>query len=344
MPPRRRVAAFRPGSVAVSLVLHGAVLAALLLIPREPREQFGDGDPSYQLVFDGSAPQEQTAPMIGTEPPREQPADLPPPETPPETPPTNLPEAEPALVLPPAPEPPMAEAPTTPEPPPEQMPESAPESPPEPAPASPPSVRLETPPPLPSPFSPQATVPDLQLTPPPPLPPPPARPRPAPRPPLLAQRPPDPNRFPAPIDLNFGPAAGPTARLTAPRGSVASRSIDLSPGAARIGPNKAEAFFDARAARVGADWANGLQAYWRNHRYYPRQAVENGEDGTVLVELVVNRSGKVESVEVVSRSGSPWLDMAALSTWRRAQLAPFPHENTDPRMTITLTINYILLR
>ena len=82
----------------------------------------------------------------------------------------------------------------------------------------------------------------------------------------------------------------------------------------------------------------------RHAASFPRQAAESGEDGTVQVELVVNRLGKVESVEISRRSGSPWLDMAALSTWRSAQLAPFPAENTDPRVTITLTINYILLR
>lgn len=144
------------------------------------------------------------------------------------------------------------------------------------------------------------------------------------------------------MDLNFGQAA---SRVPpAPRGLVASRVIDLSLGAQKPGPNKSEAFFDARAAKVGADWANGLAAYWQRHRFYPRQAAENGEDGTVQVELVVNRLGKVESVEISRRSGSPWLDMAALSTWRNAQLAPFPAQNTDPWITMTLTINYILLR
>ncbi len=188
-------------------------------------------------------------------------------------------------------------------------------------------------------------MPDLKLDLPPQLAPLPRPvPRPVPRPMQQAQRrpAPDPNRFPDPIDLNFGPAA---ARVpAAPRGSVASRAIDLSLGAAKPGPNKSEAFFDARAAKIGADWANGLAAYWRAHRYYPRQAVESGEDGSVQVELVVNRLGKVESVQIKTRSGSPWLDMAAVGTWRNAQLAPFPRENTDETATITLTINYILLR
>ncbi len=190
--------------------------------------------------------------------------------------------------------------------------------------------------PLPPTLTPQSLAPDLALTVPPV--PPAAQPQ-----PQAQRRPaPDPLRFPAPIDLNYGNTA--SRASPAPRSSVASRAIDLSLGAPKPGPNKSEAFFDARAAKVGADWANTLAAYWRRHRFYPRQAAEKGEDGTVQVELVVNRLGKVESVEISSRSGSSWLDMAALSTWRNAQLAPFPAENTELRVTMTLTINYILLR
>lgn len=87
----------------------------------------------------------------------------------------------------------------------------------------------------------------------------------------------------------------------------------------------------------------GVRGYWLRHRYYPRQAAENGEDGTVDVELVVNRYGVVQSATVVSRSGSAFLDMAAVGTFRGAQLPPIPREIEAP-YTVTLTIHYILLR
>ncbi len=143
------------------------------------------------------------------------------------------------------------------------------------------------------------------------------------------------------MDLNFGRAS---SRAPAPRGSAGSRAIDFSLGTPKAGPNRSEAFFDARAANVGADWAQGLAEYWRRHRFYPQQAAENGEDGMVQISLVVNRLGRVQSVEVKTRSGSPWLDMAAVAVWRNAQLAPLPAENPNPTITISLTINYILLR
>jgi TonB family protein len=198
-----------------------------------------------------------------------------------------------------------------------------------------PAVRLAEPDST-TPLSPQALVPELPaLVPPPPLPPMPTPPRPRQQ---ALQRP---GAFPPPIDLNFGPAA---SRAPAPRGGGSSRAIDFSLGAPKPGPNKSEAFFDIRAANIGADWAQGLAAYWRLHRYYPQQAAQNGEDGTVEIAIVVNRLGRVESVEIQRRSGSPWLDMAAVGTWRNAQLAPLPAENTDRTITIPLTINYVLIR
>lgn len=333
------------------MLLHAAVLALLLIQPRQERTT--EPEPSYELVFSGGGtPDRSTSEQPGPE----QPPSTPVPETTPEPPAPPEPVMPEAMALepppapstpePPAPEPeapqpaPLQPEPLQPMPPEPEPPEPAPASPdPVPAPEAPrarAAVRLTEPEPLAPNLTPQSLVPDLALT----VPPMPPRVPPLPR---QAQRRPAPaSPFTTPMDLNFGQTA---SRVPpAPRGSVASRAVDLSPGAPRPGPNKSEAFFDARAAKVGADWANGLAAYWRRHRFYPRQAAENGEDGTVQVELVVNRHGKVESVEISRRSGSPWLDMAALSTWRNAQLAPFPAENTDPRITMTLTINYILLR
>ena len=346
----RRAVAIRRWTIVLSVLGHLVLLMALLFaLP--PREELIAPEPSYQLVFDnGGSPDRSTSPEEAEEKP---PAEPQPPAA--EAPsPSPLPSPEPAAESPPA----TAPAPRPePMPQPEPVPQPEPPAPAEPAPvmeapAAPapdelapaptvPQVRLEAPPALTPGITPQSLAPDLTLVTPPPLP---VLPPGPPRPVQQAQRrpAPDPNRFPNPIDLDYGQGS---SRVPAyPRGSVASRSIDLSPGAARAGPNKSEAFFDARAAKIGADWANGLAAYWRAHRYYPRQAVENGEDGSVQVELVVNRLGRVESVQIKTRSGSPWLDMAALGTWRNAQLAPFPRENTDDRATITLTINYILIR
>lgn len=244
----------------------------------------------------------------------------------------------------PAPAPPVVQPPVV-QPPVVQPPVDAPAAP-EPTlslqPATPPQVRLQTPdaPPAPARPAPDFVVPTppQPLAPPtPPRPPPPPRPRTAP-PQTQA------GTFANPMDLNFGPSAArpPAARLNAPRGSVASRSLDLSPGAPK-GPNRAEAFFDARAARLGVDWQGALMTYWLTHRYYPRQAADDGEDGSVDLELTVGASGKVENAVLKSKSGNQFIDMAALGTWRNAKLPPLPPELGE-RYTFTITINYILIR
>ncbi|MBV8915372.1 MAG: energy transducer TonB, partial [Acetobacteraceae bacterium] len=216
-------------------------------------------------------------------------------------------------------------------------PEAAPAETPAPAPAdvvplppAPPSVRLE------APLGPEPPQQEAMIMPrpPPPLPPMEARPRPTPRP--------APGTFANPLDLDFGPSAPRPA--AGARSRVASRAIDLSLGPPRQGPLRSDPYADIRAANASADWNRGLMAYWLRHRYYPQQAVENGEDGTVVIELTVNRSGHVEAVDVKSRSGSQWLDMAAVGTFRSGNLPPFTPEMRDDRITFTIPIHYILIR
>jgi TonB family protein len=53
--------------------------------------------------------------------------------------------------------------------------------------------------------------------------------------------------------------------------------------------------------------------------FYPRVAILNGQQGTVVLRLLVLRSGEVGDVSVVKSSGYPQLDAAALvatGSWR----------------------------
>jgi TonB family protein len=372
----------RAWTAAVSILLHVLALLALLLIAKRPEGTEGSQAPSYQLLFespDANAPPSPAGQPDASPAPEPQPAAPPSAPPPPPAPPTDaLPGPEsPAPMAPPAaeapPQPPASPAPpapaavpvpesAAPTPPPAVQPAAPAPAPTPPAP-TPPAPPADTavspePAPLPAPSSPpQVNLVSPQEQPPPP-PPVPAFVPPAPPPPLPAAppRPPPPQRprtappqqqagtFANPMDLNFGPSTNraPAARVIAPRGSVASRSLDLSPGAPK-GPNHADAFFDARAARLGADWEGALMAYWLSHRYYPRQAAEDGADGTVDLELTVDATGRVEKADVKSHSGNQFLDMAAVGTWRNAKLPPLPPELGD-RYTFTITINYVLIR
>ncbi len=343
-PPQRAAPLRRPQvAAAVSVVGHlAAVLLLLFAIPRPPVQLTADSqvelmfddatstEPSTSAVTANDRPAAEAVPErpAPSEPALPSPAQPQPPPAPVE-PPTPDPVPVPAEPAPPTPVPPDSTPPTTEPPPVVPVPEAATRS--------RPVVRLEAPPTAePEPETPEFKPPTAPR-PLPPLPPQPLTPRP-PAPPRVVERPRYAPGFSPPIDLSFGPVP---PRQALPPGS---RAVDLALGAPKAGPNRQEAFYDARARKIGADWANGLTAWWLAHRYYPRQAIENGDDGTVKVQLVINRSGKVEEAEIISRSGSPFLDMAALSTWRGAQLAPFPAENPKPRETIEITINYLLLR
>jgi len=229
------------------------------------------------------------------------------------------------------------EGPTVPNPKPftEPAPQPAPApAPPVPAPAPP--IASVPPPPAPAP---QAAAPPLP-TPPVPTPPPQpqiamAIPRPLPPPRPAPQRP---APFPAPMNFSFGrPLSHPTPPAPATRGR---NTLDFSL-APRVGPTDNTPFARVSGAQVGPDWRNLLSKWVRDHAYYPEQAAMNGEDGTAMVRVEANPDGHVTSVELRTRSGSMWLDMALQALFRDAHLPPL-HE--DEPITFDFTMHYILIR
>jgi len=99
-----------------------------------------------------------------------------------------------------------------------------------------------------------------------------------------------------------------------------------------------------RGANLGADWRSSFMAWLRQHGYYPRQAVEAGEDGTAVVRFTVDRSGKVTELQLIGRSGSIWLDAGAQALLRGRTVPSFPPGTREDSAEIDLTINYILRR
>lgn len=363
--------------LAASVVVHGLLLLAVLSLAIQHLPKDGSPAPSYDLVFQGpsggappsNAPEKQALPPA-------QPADVPPPPDaisgPPAPTPSTTPDPKSTTSPPPATD---AAPPPTPQLAPQVMPTPSPSPTPtvaEPSPvneasanaappavalASPeeeasiplptplevpptvqqPAVRLELPPTETAPATPEAIMPQV----PPPLPPIDAKPQPRPVRPAAKLAPRSAvGTLSNPMDLSLGPAAP----RPAARGSVASRSLDLSPSREQAGPARSDPYAQIRAANASADWNRGLLSYWLQHRYYPEQAAANGEQGAVTIQLTVNRSGRVENVEVLSRSGSQWLDMAALATWRNARLPAFTNEMREERITFPIPIQYFLIQ
>jgi periplasmic protein TonB len=162
--------------------------------------------------------------------------------------------------------------------------------------------------------------------------PPPPRPRPIPQ-----ERPRPPNSFPAPMNFSFGAPQ----RSPAPPGRAPS---EYGPGPVAQGAQNFAAFATLRQGKVASDWMNDLHLWWLRHGYYPQQAAMNGEDGTVTIEIIVDRYGRVHTVDLLGRSGSQWLDLGAQSVFRGANLPPFPPDTHDDQITLDLRINYILVR
>ncbi len=112
----------------------------------------------------------------------------------------------------------------------------------------------------------------------------------------------------------------------------------------RRNPNDRDSEIQVNGAEVGSDYKKDLLAWWIVHRRYPQQAIEQGEQGTVVVRFHVNRQGRTSRAEIVSRSGSQWLDMQAIATFGNANLPPLPTNMTGDETILTLTINFHLIR
>ncbi|PHK94484.1 hypothetical protein CR162_13425 [Pseudoroseomonas rhizosphaerae] len=283
------------------------------------------------------SPPVQPPPVMAAPAPPPAPSQAPP-ANPPPAPPPALPSLAEAPPAPPAP--PVAEAPPA--------PSEAPVAPPAPArmaeapPA--PEGELPTPPPAPLPDLSAALAPPTPLRLNPPRPPPPP-----PRPPEEA--PPRPN--PLAGTLNLGPmAARPIAPAPQPRpaparpgqldmavGPVPQRSRAPEPPAFR-GNNS---MVHVSGAQPGLSWGRAFQAWVQSRGFYPPQAAAAGEDGPVVLRVTVARDGRIEAVQITSRSGSRWLDAAALSLFRDQVGPAFTADMEGDSTTLAFTVNYRII-
>ncbi|MGC2774885.1 MAG: TonB family protein, partial [Bradyrhizobium sp.] len=104
-------------------------------------------------------------------------------------------------------------------------------------------------------------------------------------------------------------------RKPAPKPAAAPAS---RPSRVASAPNPGD---DSVGAREGqASWNAEVVAHIRRYVAYPSDG--NGASGTAIVNVVIDRNGRLVSRRLAGSSGSPVLDRAALSIIERA--APFP--------------------
>ena len=75
---------------------------------------------------------------------------------------------------------------------------------------------------------------------------------------------------------------------------------------------------------------------------YPKGARQRGEQGNVVLEILVNEAGRVEGVKVVTSSGFSELDEAAIRAARAARFTPAKRGRTPVASSARLTLEFRL--
>ena len=92
-----------------------------------------------------------------------------------------------------------------------------------------------------------------------------------------------------------------------------------------------------------SDWGEELREFVEEHKYYPREAAENGEQGSAVVRMTVSRDGTVRKLTLISSSGSHLLDAAWMAVFRDNKLPPFNDDMPENEMTFSFELDYHLI-
>ena len=76
--------------------------------------------------------------------------------------------------------------------------------------------------------------------------------------------------------------------------------------------------------------------------YYPSFSKRSGEQGTVVVRLIISEAGEVEDVAILQSSAFPRLDRAATYIGRRYRFKPFLVNGSPQRISTNLLIKFNL--
>lgn len=94
---------------------------------------------------------------------------------------------------------------------------------------------------------------------------------------------------------------------------------------------------------VSADYMELLKMKIFNAWEYPQDAIKKGYDGTVKIAFVIDKSGKLEEIGILTSSGHYSLDTAAMAAIEMAgPFGPFTEDVTDQELKITGNFKYVL--
>jgi TonB family protein len=116
----------------------------------------------------------------------------------------------------------------------------------------------------------------------------------------------------------------------------------LTPAAAGYAPALSQDFSITNETPGGSQWIAKLQAWWDVHAYYPKDASDKNEGGTVKVHLLIHPDGTIWTVELVQGSGSRSLDNAGLYAFHSGILRPFPPGAPAPQPDVYISEHFVL--
>jgi TonB family protein len=135
-----------------------------------------------------------------------------------------------------------------------------------------------------------------------------------------------------------------TMRLPVASSALAAAFV-LTPVAAGYAPALCQDFSitnQMEPANPGhQDLVRQLQAWWDVHAYYPTQASNSDEGGTVNVHLVILPDGRIWTATVVKSSGSHALDTAGAAVFQGGAVRPFATQG-EPDANIEISLHYVL--
>lgn len=165
-----------------------------------------------------------------------------------------------------------------------------------------------------------------------------ARPAPAPAPAQATQRPPA-QTLPRTTAVPTAPSA---VLAVAAESTPVSSTTPASPAA----PAQTSAQTKARAATPSADAVvlpSSDADYLNNPApVYPRMSRRMGEQGTVLVRVLISADGRAEQAEIRTSSGYARLDEAALDTVKRWRYVPGKRAGTAEAMWFNVPVRFVL--
>lgn len=182
------------------------------------------------------------------------------------------------------------------------------------------------------------TPPAPVVEPPPPAPPPPPVPKPVPPKPV-AQKKPTPAPKPAPMPVATpSPAPAPNAPV-----GVTSPQPPAPPIAAPVAPPAPAEPPPAPPAPPRVELPSSDADYLQNPKpAYPPMSRRLGEQGKVVLRVLIGTDGTAQQAEIRQSSGYERLDQAALETVRRWRYVPGKRGGVPEAMWFNVPINFVL--